>query len=204
LCDSLLDPDGDLAIRRRIPRILAYSNSQRAIEGLIEALGDPRFEVRFNVSRALDYLLQMNPALHFDQAVILSILEKELSVSRPIWTGRKLLDGREDSDPNFAFMDEVLRDRANWSLEHIFSLLTLLLPREPLKVAFRALHSSDRLLQGLALEYLQTNLSPKMFRQLRELTDGPSVQPSQKDAAEALEALMASQQIVLESLAGES
>ncbi len=200
LTDALLDPEGDLAIRRRIPRVLAYSNSQRAVAGLVEALGDARFEVRFNVSRALDFLLQVNPALHVDSAVIMSTVEKELSVSRPIWTGRRLLDRREDSDPQYSYLDDVLRDRANWSLEHIFSLLALVLPREPLKVAFRALHSADRLLQGLALEYLETNLPPKMFRQLRELTDGPMIQASQKEPEEALEALMASQQSVLDSL----
>jgi hypothetical protein len=34
-------------------------------------------------------------------------------------------------------MDEAIRDRANRSLEHVFTLLALALPREPLRIAFR-------------------------------------------------------------------
>src|SRR5262249_14059470 len=37
LADALLDPDQDFAVRRRIPRILAYSSSQRAVDGLVAA-----------------------------------------------------------------------------------------------------------------------------------------------------------------------
>jgi hypothetical protein len=37
----------------------------------------------------------------------------------------------------------------------VFSLLSLVLPREPLQIAFRGLQSSDRQLRGTALEYLE-------------------------------------------------
>jgi len=57
-----------------------------------------------------------------------------------------------------------LRERANLSWEHLFSLLALILPREPLKVAFQALHTDDRQLRGLALEYLDSVLPPSLHR----------------------------------------
>jgi hypothetical protein len=40
----------------------------------------------------------------------------------------------------------------------VFTLLGLVLPSEPLRVAFRGLHSDDRRLRGTALEYLDSVL----------------------------------------------
>jgi hypothetical protein len=37
-------------------------------------------------------------------------------------------------------------------------VLSLVLPRQPLKVAFRGLHTDDAMLRGTALEYLETAL----------------------------------------------
>ena len=44
---------------------------------------------------------------------------------------------------------------AGQTLSHVFSLLSLVLPREPLQIAFQGLQSSDRQLRGTALEYLE-------------------------------------------------
>src|SRR5262249_46473522 len=51
--------------------------------------------------------------------------------------------------------DAFVRDRAGESLAHVFTLLSLVLPREPLQIAFRSLHTGDAYLQGTALEYLE-------------------------------------------------
>jgi AAA family ATP:ADP antiporter len=157
LMDCLLDPEEDFAIRRRIPRILAVCDSRLAFEGLAEGLKDPRFEVRFQCGRALDYIHQRNPDFALDSSAIFGAVERELSVDKSVWRSHRLLDKREASE-DFLFLDEQLRERANQGLEHIFSLLALALPREPLKVAFRALHTEDRMLRGLALEYLEGTL----------------------------------------------
>ena len=55
----------------------------------------------------------------------------ELKVARPIRESRRLLDARDGSDAN-TFLDEILRERANETLEHIFSLFASVLPREPI------------------------------------------------------------------------
>ena len=78
---------------------------------------------------------------------IFQVVERELSVARPVWNGHRLLDQFESSDA-VMFLDEHLRDRANRSLEHVFSLLVTVLPREPIKVAFRVVHSDDPMLRG--------------------------------------------------------
>ena len=189
LSDVMLDENQDFAVRRRIPRILARCASQRAFDSLLEAQADPRFELRFQASRALDYLHQHQPILELSERVLLSLVSKEFSVSRPIWEGRKLLDSRDVTDSSFTFLDDVLRDRANQSLEHVFSLLSLLLPREPLKIAFRALHSDDRQLSGLGFEYLASTLPEAVFKQLTHLLETAPV-AMQRSQQEILDHLM--------------
>jgi ATP:ADP antiporter, AAA family len=163
LVDALLDKDGDFAIRRRIPRALAYSNDSRAVQGLFQALDDSRFEVRFQCARALDVIIQRNPQHRPEREKVFAIIERELSVGRQVWESRRLLDQRLSSE-QFLFLDDILRERANLSWEHLFTLLALILPREPLKVAFQALHTEDRQLRGLALEYLDSVLPPSLHR----------------------------------------
>ncbi len=199
LVDALLDVDQDFAVRRRVPHLLAYTSSQRAVDGLMPALEDSRFEIRFNTSRALDFLHRMSDGLHFDGAALMQAVERELSISRSVREGRRLLDHRDQNDSQYWFLDEVLRDRADKSLEHVFSLLAVLLPIEPLKVAFRALHSEDRLLRGLGLEYLESNLSGKIVAQLRGLAE-PALNAPPRPAQEVLNDLMASHQSILLNL----
>ncbi|MBS1827137.1 MAG: hypothetical protein JST93_17600 [Acidobacteria bacterium] len=197
LTDVLLDEKQDFAVRRRIPRILARAGSQRGVDGLMEALGDAHFELRFQASRALDYLKQTKPQLHYDTDAVYEAVKRELNVATPIWQGRRLLDTRDASDSGFSFLDDVLKDRANQSLENVFSLLAVVLPREPLKVAFRALHSDDRLLRGLGLEYLEGVLPASINAMLTEvLESAPPAHPG-KDPGEVLARLMQSNQSLL-------
>ncbi|MCC6391345.1 MAG: hypothetical protein IT167_12150 [Bryobacterales bacterium] len=197
LTDVLIDDKQDFAIRRRIPRILARRGGQRAVDGLMDALEDKHFEVRFQSSRALDYLRQSNEELRFDEHRVFAIVIRELSVAKPIWEGRRLLDSRDASDSGFSFLDDVLRDRANQSLEHVFSLLAVVLPRDPLKIAFRALHSDDHLLRGLGLEYLEGTLPAALNELLTQMLDVSPPAAASEDREEVLARLMRSNQSLL-------
>ena len=178
LVDHLIDPGVEFAIRRRIPRILAQSDSPFAIQGLIAGLSDLRFEVRFQCSRALDSLVQRRSDLKVPADLVFAPVERELQVARPIRESRRLLDARDGSDAN-TFLDEILRERANETLEHIFSLFASVLPREPIKIAFRALHTEDPALRGLATEYLDSVLPTRIREGLWEMIEiKPEREPS--------------------------
>jgi len=200
LVDALLDPEQDFAVRRRIPRILAYSSTQRAVDGLTAALEDGRFEIRYHASRALEFLHRMAEGLHFKSEVVMAAIERELSVSRSVREGRRLLDSWDRKEDRYWFLDDVLKDRADKSLEHIFSLLALQLPAEPLKVSFRALHSQDRMLRGLALEYLEGNLPREIVSQLVKLVEPAPMGAVTRAPAQVLNELMASQVSIMQSL----
>ena len=71
------------------------------------------------------------------------------------------LDTDYDKTPSAA--EKVLRQRSNMSLEHVFTLLSLILPGEPLQVAHHGLLTNDASLRGTALDYLD-NVLPSEIR----------------------------------------
>src|SRR5262245_47232107 len=154
LVDSLLDPNQDFAIRRRLARVFSVCVSQRAASGLMFGLEDPRFDVRYQSARSLASITDKNPFVQIDNVQIYAIVLRELAVGRGVWESRRLLDSADAGDSH-SELDHFVRTRAGESLAHVFTLLSLVLPREPLQIAFRSLHTDDDQLQGTALEYLE-------------------------------------------------
>ena len=162
LTDALIDPNQDVAVRRRVARIFSVAVSQRAADGVALALDDSRFDVRFQAARSLAAILDKNPRIRFDRDRIYEVILREVAVGVPVWESQRLLDGFVSESP----LDAFVRDRAGQSLAHVFTLLSLVLPREPLQIAFRSLHSNDSHLRGTALEYLEGVLPTAVRQQL--------------------------------------
>jgi ATP:ADP antiporter, AAA family len=160
LTDALLDPNQHFDVRRRLARVFSVCVSQRAADGLLLALDDPRFDVRFHAVRSLNAIVEKNPRILIDRLRIEAAVLKDIEAARPIWASQRLLEQFESDAP----VDIFLRDRAARSLGHVFGLLSLVLPREPLQIALRSLHSEDHHLRGTALEYLEGVL-PAAIRQ---------------------------------------
>jgi hypothetical protein len=139
--------------------------SQRAADGLLLGLEDLRFEVRFQCGLSLSSLLEKNPRIKIDSQRIFTVVMREVAVGRPVWESRRLLDELDVQD-TVSFVDEFVRNRAGQSLAHVFTLLSVVLPREPLQIAFRSLYTDDRNLQGTALEYLEGVLPPPIRERL--------------------------------------
>ncbi|MEP7367685.1 MAG: Npt1/Npt2 family nucleotide transporter [Acidobacteriota bacterium] len=203
LVDWLLDQQVDFAIRRRIPRVLASARSQLVFDGLMHALGDRRFEVRYQSGRAMAMMHDQVGWLEVNQKLLLESVGKELNVSKPVWEGQRLLDTSEEGELS-PLMDEFLRNRSSRSLEHVFTLLMLLLPKEPLRVAFRGLHTDDAYLRGTALEYLESTLPEGIFEKLRPLLDTDAERsrrkPDGRAAEDVLAQLMLSNQSIMVNL----
>lgn len=165
LSDALLNPSEDFAVRRRIPRILGTRPAQLTVEALVQGLRDQRFEVRFRCGKSLSTILARDGGLYVEKERILRAVEREFFVSKTVWSSYKLLEHVEDSEEK-PYFDEVLKDRTNKGLEHVFTLLSMVLPREPLQIAFKGLHTSDPHLRGTALEYLESVLPPNIRERL--------------------------------------
>ncbi|MFL5401245.1 MAG: hypothetical protein ACJ8BF_00315 [Gemmatimonadales bacterium] len=203
MLQHLLDPDEDFAIRRRLVNALADCRSIGVFEGLLPALDDRRFEVRYRAGRVLSRMAQDIPGLEVDRNRVLAIVLREITVERGVWDSRRLIDSPdEESSPMEA---ELLRDRADRSLEHLFTLLSLILPRDTLRVAFQALHTGDSYLRGTALEYLETVLPESVWTRFWPLVERGEIRraPSRRSPDQALQELLASRLSISVAMARE-
>jgi ATP:ADP antiporter, AAA family len=200
LLRHLLDPDEDFAIRRRLVNALAACRTVEVFNGVFDALQDRRFEVRYRAGRALIPMAEAIPGLRVDRERVFDLVQTEIAVDRGIWETRQLIDLPDDeASPMEA---ELLRDRANRSLEHLFTLLSLILPRQTLRLAFHALHTDDPQLRGTALEYLETVLPEPIRVRLWALLETGDIQPRARGTADqAMRDLLASQETITLALA---
>jgi hypothetical protein len=178
LVDALIDPNQDFSVRRRLARVFSVCVSQRAVDGLLLGLDDVRFDVRCQCGRSLASIVEKNPRVEISRERIFTVVTQEVAVGRPVWESRRLLDDADAKD-NVTPLDDFVRDRAGESLAHVFTLLSLVLPREPLQMAFRSLHTDDRQLQGTALEYLEGVLPAPIRQRLWPFLErGPVARPT--------------------------
>jgi AAA family ATP:ADP antiporter len=158
LVDALKNPASTFNVRKRIPKVLASCQSRAAWDGLAAHLLDERFEVRTRCAKGLEKILARRPEFRPDQGAIVDVVRQELVMTRKF--------SRNGLEPGMG-MDKAFKDRASRSIEHIFTLLGLVFPRESLHLAFRALRTEGGKQSGVALEYLNSVL-PRSLRE--ELT----------------------------------
>ncbi len=100
-----------------------------------------------------------------DATRVTEAVERELAVDERAWISRELhyeVDLRGEGGE----LADVDDPRMNVSMEHVFTLLGLVLDRQALRLALRAVASRDRRLRGTALEYLENVLSEAVRRGL--------------------------------------
>ena len=148
LVDALGNPSATFNVRKRIPKVLASCHSRIAWDGLTAHLLDVRFEVRTRCAKGLEKMLVRHPEFRPEKNAVFDVVRTELTT-----TGKFTRSG---SDPGT--VDRAMKDRAAKSLEHVFILLGLVLPRKSLKLAFQALRTKDAKQSAVALEYLDSIL----------------------------------------------
>jgi ATP:ADP antiporter, AAA family len=202
IVDALLDGDREFAIRRRLPAVLTAGDPELAAHGLWRALTDRRFEVRYRCGRALLELRIAGHPLPFGVNEIYELVERELSVERTVLRSYRLLD----SDPAVATpLDHGAAPIANVSssaaLAHVFNVLALALPHDPVRIAYQSLHTGDHDLRATALEYLESALPPELSEKLWPVIDVQSAPRSTRSPDELSVALRMSQPMIEAKLA---
>jgi hypothetical protein len=158
LADALCDPSVGFDIRRRIPRVLSACPTQAAADALIRGTEDERFEVRYECGRALLRITASEAAIAIPLKSAIAIVAREVANSKEVWDSQRVPEFDDEEDEPPVLIDRLLRDRFDRSFEYIFSILALVLDRESIRIAFKALHQNDARLRGTALEYLDTVL----------------------------------------------
>ena len=147
LVDAMLDPACDPVVRRRIPRVLKACPTSRSAQGLRTALDDPSFDVRTAAAAALAALHEGSSVVEISRDEVLERVRRELDSGEPV-------------------------DR---QLPQLFALLSLVLERGPLQIAWTAMKARDRTLRGTALEYLSNVLPADVFPRIRSCFGASSV-----------------------------
>lgn len=179
LADALLDSRADTRIRRRVARVLARCPSRRSARALVEGLEDPDAGVRYQCASALAALAPGNDTITVESGIVFRAIQRELEPS-----------GQTASQPSPAEGTPVGTTGSGTPegrLGYVFTLLALVLPREPLRIARLALRSDDPHLRGTALEYLESVLPSDVrglvWRALGEAESAPAPVDRDRDAA---------------------
>lgn len=191
LVDAMLRSDSPVAVRRRIPRLLRKAEDPRAVRGLVEALGDVEFDVRYRCGHALADRQRADRGLEIPERVIMEAVTREVTADPEQWEHRRR---REEGSPGIrSEIDSLLEAREDRNLEHVFTLLSLALDREAIILSLRALSSHDENLRGTALEYLH-NVLPEPVREplwprLTERSERVRVQSTSSSPEELLQSM---------------
>jgi len=137
LVDALNDRSLSPVVRRRLPRILQQAQQPMAAQALIAALRSPERILRYRATGALVALREAHPELMPTPARVFEQVRAEL---------------RDERD--------------QLTLQHVFLLLSLVLEREPLWLAYNALSGSDARRRGTALEYLHSTVPEPLRSEL--------------------------------------
>ncbi len=206
LVDALLDPARPRATRRRVARLLGRCPGRRAVDGLVLGLGDARFDVRFACGRALAALAQRAPEHAAPEGPVIEAASNELRAGAAAWEREWSAEADDDHDHEGEHEHEgeharLARERVGRGLEHVFTLLSLCLPREPVQIAFRALATDDEHLRGTALEYLHTTLPPGLRDELwPRLTDRRTGERSARTRDQLADSLVRSRDAIATKL----
>ena len=187
LVDVLLDAKRPEQLRRRMPAIITAGAPDLAVWALWRGLRDASFEVRYRCSIGLSALAGDAPLASLRPEDVFDAVRHELLTDPEEWRARKLaVDAVIDTGD--AELDV--------GLAHVFRVLGLVLPAEPLRVALRAAKTDDPELRGMALEYLESILPPDVRAQVWPLLDAtaqteprlaePATPERQKDLLERL------------------
>jgi ATP/ADP translocase len=154
LARVLRDTGSDFVIRRRIPPILVGMAGEEADRVLLDALGDPRFEVRFRSCVAFMKRRALGMGMKGEgwKDEVWRAVSREVNLDRPVWEMQRVLDQQPEQD---GLVIRRLGVRGELSLEHTFRLLSLVLDPEPVRTAYRGILSRDEGVRPIALEYLE-------------------------------------------------
>lgn len=179
LVDAVLDPSRDVTVRRRLPGVLLAGEPLLAAWGLWRALDDPSFDVRYRSGAVLSRLAARGGQLRgISTEDVFEAVRRELVADRGVLANRRVLDDLPVTSGERGEAD-ALSQHTGAGLEHVFTVLGLALPAEPLRIALHAVQTDDPELRGTALEYLESILPADVRAQLWPLLEAEPPPPAE-------------------------
>jgi len=193
LTDAMLDPDIPLRARQRLPGVLEASHNPRSVRGLLLGMVDESFNVRYSCARSLARMRSRNRGLKIPQQQVFAAIRNELKATPEEWEARNRALQRNGSPDA-----EIITTLVDRGVEHVFTLLALVLDPDAVYLAMQATLSEDVNLRGTALEYLENVLPADLYQDLQSHLgsqhEGRYGQRSLGDIVRELKSLMHMQQ----------
>jgi hypothetical protein len=177
--DALLDQTRELTVRRRLPEVLFAGEPAHAAWGLWRGLVDPSFEVRYRCGAVLSRLASSGRLAPVTSETVFEAVRRELVTDPIAWNNQRVAEDRIIAY-DAGERDEAWHSYSGSALEHVFTVLGLALPAEPLRIALHAVQTDDSALRETALEYLESILPADVRIQLWPLleNDGMTARPA--------------------------
>jgi ATP/ADP translocase len=172
LYDHYTDPAVDLAIRRRIPFILALQPASEVVQVLQFSLDNLSIPVRHSVVRALSKLHARSLSLQFDERIIDRALRADLRHFAALGQIVHVHHRSSHATTRGISRRQLLMLRTE-SLERVFRLLGLRFDQRDIYTAYRGITSQDPVLRSNAVEFVDNLLDWKTSRLLLPLLDDP-------------------------------
>ena len=142
LVDALLDPMQHPLVARRLPLVLARSDSPLAVPGLCAGLENRDWNIRFRCAQGLQTNRGVHPDTSIDERLLLAHAEREA----------RNIAGAPPAEPE-----------KDPRLQFVFYLFGALYDPETLDLCWLALQSQDRAARGTALEYLENRVPVEIW-----------------------------------------
>jgi hypothetical protein len=173
--DALLDPTREMIVRRRLPEVLFAGEPALAAWGLWRGLVEPSFELRYRCGAVLSRLASSGRLAPVTSETAFEAVRRELVTDPIAWKNQRVADDQLIASAHDGGQrDEAMVSHAGSALEHVFTVLGLALPAEPLRIALHAVQTDDSALRETALEYLESILPTDVRIQLWPLLETDS------------------------------
>jgi AAA family ATP:ADP antiporter len=168
LLARLNDPNENKIIRLSIPKVLALTGSQKAVDQLARKLDEKDLLLRYEVIKALSKLKANFPSLKINKELVTKeIIEETQYYNRTLsalYTNAKRKDSVNDGDVGKArrLLIRALEERLDNNQERIFRLLGLRYSAEDMFNAYRGIVSEKSDVRANAVEFLDNVLDNQL------------------------------------------
>jgi hypothetical protein len=130
-----------------------------------------------------------------DSGAVYAAVLRETSVDHRLWNEQRLIDDPDGEDN--AIGNAAAGSPGGRRMEHVFTVLSLVIPAAPLRIAYKGLLTNDAMLRGTGIEYLESVLPREIWNGLRaHLDDTRESAAPTRPREEVLDELMRSSQSI--------
>jgi AAA family ATP:ADP antiporter len=157
LVRRLADPAESIAIRRRIPKVLALTGVQEAADALLQAFHRLDYHLDFPVLKALNRMRVDSPSIVIDKNAVEDAIDRECKAHEDLRAAHGWLRTSLPRDPVARLLIRAVAERMEERVERAFRLVALIYPPQDIYSAYYTYRVKPAL-RPSAIEFLDNLL----------------------------------------------